>query len=200
MSRRVRVLSGLVLAVVLVAALPASAAAPERRLPPSDRDDLAAIFDPKVEALGFRTTRARLQDLETYQIDPKGRHLAVYLEPTADAFTDEQYVAAVTETTRVFLPMVFKRWKGLESFDVCLEPLPSEDDRAEPPAITQILVTRSAYKAVDWKTATLTDLIATANEYGKSQKTLRDFYLYFHEQLDEVPELVAAREAAAEQG
>jgi hypothetical protein len=190
MSRRVRVLSGLVLAVVLVAALPASAAAPERRLPPSDRDDLAAIFDPKVEALGFRTTRARLQDLETYQIDPKGRHLAVYLEPTADAFTDEQYVAAVTETTRVFLPMVFKRWKGLESFDVCLEPLPSEDDRAEPPAI----------KAVDWKTATLTDLIATANEYGKSQKTLRDFYLYFHEQLDEVPELVAAREAAAEQG
>lgn len=155
------------------------------------------MFDPKVEDLGFRTTRARLQNLATYEIDPKGRHLAIYLEPTADEITDAEYVEAFTETARVFLPLVFNRWRGLKSFDVCLEPLPSVDASEEPPAVTQILVTRKAIDAVDWDKVTLAELLATADEYAQSQETTGDFYVYFLSRLDTVPELVDAREQAA---
>lgn len=195
---RVHRAAALAVAVIAMAGtLPAGAAAPERRLPPPDREDLASMFDPKVEDLGFRTTRARLQNLATYEIDPKGRHLAIYLEPTADEITDAEYVEAFTETARVFLPLVFNRWRGLKSFDVCLEPLPSVDASEEPPAVTQILVTRKAIDAVDWDKVTLAELLATADEYAQSQETTGDFYVYFLSRLDTVPELVDAREQAA---
>lgn len=192
-----RRLAALVAVVVSVGALPAGATVSERRLPPPDRDDLARIFDPKVERLGFRTTRARLQNLDTYETDPKGRHLAIYLEPTEEGFTDEDYIASFVETSRVFLPRVFNRWRGLRTFDVCLEPLPSEDARPEPPPITQIFVARESVGAVNWKTVTLADLIALSAEYGTSQDTADEFYVYFDARLDTVPELVSAREEAA---
>jgi hypothetical protein len=190
-------LAVLVVVAMLVSLVPAGATVAQRRLPPPDRDDLAAIFDPKVEALGFRTTRARLQNLDTYETDPKGRHLAIYLEPIEEDFTDEEYVASFIETSRVFLPRVFNRWRGLRTFDVCLEPLPSEDAREEPPPITQIFVSRDSVGAVSWKTVTLADLIALSEEYGKSQKTADEFYVYFDVRLDAVPELVSARQEAA---
>jgi hypothetical protein len=193
-----RAFSLLLVASALGGVLPAGAAVPHRRLPPPDREDLVRIFDPKVGGLGFRTTRARLQNLETYEIDPRGRHLAIYLEPTADAFTDAEYVAAVTGTAAVFLPMVFKRWKGLKSFDVCLEPLPAEDAGAEPAPITQLLVTRTGVNDVDWHDATLADLIAASSENEQSDFAERAVYLYFVPRLDTQPELVDAREAAAQ--
>ncbi|MBM3672346.1 MAG: hypothetical protein FJW86_09240 [Actinobacteria bacterium] len=199
MTRFRRRVVALVLVVTgIVAAVRAGAYVSERRLPPPDREDLARIFDPKVEDMGFEVTRARLQNLDSYAIDPKGRHLAIYLEPTGDTFTDEEYVAAFADSARVFLPLVYKKWKGLKSFDVCLEPLPSVDASEEPPAVTQIFVTRKGLNAVDWDTVTLTDLIATANEYGATNETQGDFYVYFLERLNTVPELVAAR-AEAEQ-
>jgi hypothetical protein len=185
-----------VVAGALLGALPATAAVSDRRLPPPDREDLVRIFDPKVADLGFRTTRARLQNLDTYEIDPQGRHLAIYLEPIEEGFTDAEYVAAVTETAKVFLPMVFKRWKGLESFDVCLEPLPSEDSSESPPPVTQLLVTRVGLRDVKWKTVTLIELIAASNANEAAQYDERTFYLYLVPRLDEQPELLDARAAA----
>ena len=195
-ARTSRLTALALIASALIGIVPATAAVPHRRLPPPDREDLVRIFDPKVADLGFRTTRARLQNLETYAIDPKGRHLAIYLEPIEEGFTDAEYVAAVTETAKVFLPMVFKRWKGLESFDVCLEPLPTEDSSDEPPPITQLLVTRDGLGDVKWKKVALSELIAASNANDESDHAERSFYLYFVPRLDELPELVDARAAA----
>jgi hypothetical protein len=172
----------------------AHGAAPTRRLPPADRDTLARIFDPMLEELGLRTTRARLQSLRNYEETPRGRHLAIYVEPIGDSFTNADYVSTFTELAQVFLPRVFDRWKGLKSFDVCQEPLSSVDAREEPPPLTQILVTRKGHRLVKWRDVTLAELLRVADEnkdaeYGNA----RDFHVYFHTQLDSEPELVAAR-------
>jgi hypothetical protein len=184
-------------ASLVVGAVPGRAAAPDRRLPPPDRDDLARIFDPKVAEFGLRTTRARLQDLDTYQVDPLGRHLAVYLEPITDDYTDAEYVAAFTDVAKVFLPMVFKRWKGLKSFDVCLEPLPTEDTRESPPPVSVLLVKKKTSSEVAWKKATLVDILAAAEQHKQPGYQERDFHVYLAPRLDGEPELIAAREGAA---
>ena len=165
--------------------------------PPTEKTSCGSST-PRSRDLGFRTTRARLQSLETYEVDPRGRHLAIYLEPTATEFTDAEYVAAVTETTQVFLPLVFKRWKGLKSFDVCLEPLPAIDSSPEPAPITQLLVTRKGVDDIDWRHATLADLIAASNKHAETEYVKRAVYLYFAPRLDTQPELVDARAAAAQ--
>jgi hypothetical protein len=93
--------------------------------------------------------------------------------------------------------LVFDRWKGLKSFDVCLEPLASEDAGPAPAPMTQLLVTRRGARAVDWSAATLTDLLAAANEHGATQTATADFFVYFRERLDDQPKLAQARLAAA---
>jgi hypothetical protein len=168
----------------------ASAAGSARRLPPPDRDDLARIFDPMLEDLGLRTTRARLQNLDTYETDPKGRHLAIYVEPIDNDYTDAEYIENFTETAKVFLPLVYKRWKGLRSFDVCQEPRRSEDEREEPPARTQLLVTRKGAKGVRWRDVTLVEILTEAIEHGGVDS--RDFTVYFEASLQDEPSLAEA--------
>jgi hypothetical protein len=177
----------------LTAAIPAGAAAPGRRLPPSTRDELAQIFDAKVRDLGFQTSRALLQNLDTYAADPNGTHLAIYLEPIDAEFTDAEYVASFDDVARVFLPLVFKRWKGLKSFDVCLEPVASVDDGAAPPPVTQLLVTRRGARELDWKNASLVDMLVASIEYKATKNRNADVYVFFDDALDDVPELREAR-------
>jgi hypothetical protein len=179
---------------------PAHGATPARRLPPADRDTLARIFDPMLEELGLRTTRARLQSLRDYEETPRGRHLAIYVEPIDDSFTNADYVSAYTELAQVFLPLVFNRWKGLKSFDVCQEPLNSLDPREEPPPLTQILVSRKGVRFVKWRHVTLTELLSVSDANAESEAEdgdPRDFHVYFHAQLDSEPELMTARANAA---
>jgi hypothetical protein len=188
----------LIVVAAVTVTLPASAAAPDRRLPPSTRPELARIFNPKLHALGLRTTRALLQNLDTYAADPNGTHLAIYVEPMSDTFTDADYVDRFTKVTKIFLPFVFNRWKGLKSFDVCLEPLPNEDSSEAPPPITQILVTRKGVKALDWSNAALVDLLVAADKHRATETKPADVYVFFDDRLDTVPELRQAREASAE--
>ncbi len=188
----------LIVAAALASAIPAGAAAPGRRLPPSTRDELAQIFDAKVRDLGFKTTRALLQNLDTYAADPKGRHLAIYLEPIDDEFTNDEYVASFDDVAKVFLPLVYKRWKGLKSFDVCLEPVASEDGSVAPPPITQLVVTRRGVRVLDWKDATLVDMIVASVEHKATEYDDADVYIFFDDRLDTVPELRQAREASTE--
>ena len=141
-----------------------SSSAPEEseHLPPNDFDELAERFDPQLEPLGLRLTRGALVDTDGgYEVSDTGRHLAVYVEPT-DAYTTADYTEGIVTTAQVFLPVVFDRWDRLETFDVCQEPLPGEDDRREPPPVTQLYVARDEAAAVDWDTVTLTELIAAA--------------------------------------
>jgi hypothetical protein len=197
MLRRRRVLVALVVVALMTATTSAGAVGAGRRLPPPARDDLARIFDPMLEDLGLRTTRARLQNLRTYETDPRGRHLAIYAEPIEETFTDADYVELFVEVAQVFLPRVFKRWKGLKSFDVCLEPRPSEDARAEPPARTQLLVSRKGSKSVRWRATTLTEVLRVALEHQTSTDAAREFSVYFEAALDAQPTLADARADAA---
>ena len=101
--RRLVPLALLVIALGLPAA-PVGADIPSRRLPPADRDEIAAIFDPLLEPLGLRTTRAALQRTDNYEQDPDGRHLAVYVEPIGTTYTDAQFVDGYVDVARVYLP------------------------------------------------------------------------------------------------
>lgn len=143
-------------------------------LPPHERDDLAALFDPLVEALGYRVTRASLIDRTTYQVDAEGGHLALYVAPLADISAD-QFAAAFPSLVAVFLPFVFDRWPELHSFDVCQEPFDSTE--GTPPSLTIIDLTRQAATTVDWDQLDLAGLIDLDQQQGITvwaRPTVRD--------------------------
>lgn len=193
-----QLVTSFVVVAALGSALPASAATPDRRLPPSTYEELTEIFEGKVRDLGFTTTRALLQNLDTYARDPNGVHLAIYLEPIDTEFTDAEYVARFADVARVFLPLVYKRWKGLKSFDVCLEPLQSEDGSEAPPPITQLIVTRRGVRTLNWRKATLAEILVAADKYRATEEADADVYVYFDDRLDTVPELMQARTESAQ--
>lgn len=125
-------------------------------LPPHERDALAAIFDPLVEPLGYRVTRAALITRDTYVVDPAGDHLAIYLSPLDDIGFD-RFATDLPAITEVFLPLVFERWPALASFDVCQEPFASESQT--PPSQTIVDLTREAAALVEWNGIDLAGLI-----------------------------------------
>lgn len=135
------------------------------KLPPSDLEGVAAIFDPRLAALGLRVARAGLQDpTDGYAASPSGTHFAVYVEPTG-AYSNAQYVDGLLRATRRFLPKVFRRWKGLVSFDVCQEPPPEVDDAEVPAPLTQVWITRGRARALGaWRKFTLTDLFLATRD------------------------------------
>ena len=191
----------MVLLIISMTAAPAVGATTpsrigSRSLPPASEKTLKKLFDPMLEQLGLHTTRAHLQSLRTYDISKHGRHLAVYVEPIKNSYTDAEYVKNFVTVAQVFLPMVYDRWAGLKSFDVCQEPLPKEHAGREPPPVTQLIVTRSAKDAVDWEHAKLVDVIAAANLYSRAQKNDRDFGVFFIDRLEQQSELKQARAAA----
>lgn len=157
------------LVLLLVAAAFAGAACDsdgteEHSLPPNDFEQLADIFDAKLEPLGLKLTRGALIDTRhgRYRPSDTGRHLAVYVEPTGE-YTPAEYAEGIVPSAQVFLPEVFERWDQLETFDVCQEPLPGVDDRKEPPPVTQLFLSRAESRDVDWTGVTLADLL-TARE------------------------------------
>lgn len=131
--------------------------ASEPALPPDDAEALAALFDPALEPLGLRLTRGGLADGPGAADNPllAGRHLALYVEPIAGEHTAAQYLDTLVSSARVFLPEVFERWPDIVSMDVCQEPPPGVDDRAVPPPLTTLEVTRAQSDALDWATIDL---------------------------------------------
>ena len=186
------------LAITMTATVPARATGASRRLPPPERKALARIFDPMLEDLGLRTTRARLQNRQSYAIDPNGRHLAIYVEPIDESYTDAEYVENYDDVAKIFVPYVFNRWKGLKSFDVCQEPRPGDDANPEPPPITQITVSRKGSKFVRWRTATLTELLLAAIEHPATKPGIADYSVFFDHTLSDQPALIDARTRAAQ--
>lgn len=179
---------------LLATALPVGPAhAAGADLPPAELAKLQKLFDAQVKPLGLRVSRGLLQNLETYEEDPEGTHLALYVEPRAPGYTDAQYVENFTKLTRKFVPAVFDRWKGLETFDICQEPV--DDPRDVPPPTTQIFVARSALDRVgNWKKANLAQLLAAS---PRVRNIAAGYYVYFTPTLRGEP---AFAEAAAEAG
>lgn len=139
---------------------PTPAADPGDLLPPHTRDALAELFTPIVEPLGFRVTRASLVDLTTYRASPEGRHLAVYVTPMEE-FTAAEHAEAFIPLATAFLPHVFERWPGLESFDICQEPR-FPPAYVTPPAITVLDLDRATAETIAWEAVDLSGLIALA--------------------------------------
>jgi hypothetical protein len=126
--------------------------------PPNDFEELAAIFDPMVDEMGLRVTRASLVDLDTYDESDTGNHLALYVEPTG-AYSVTDYVEGVSELTNLLTPMIFERWTAIDSYDVCQEPPPDDDNQTAPPPVTQVHATRAQADTMDFP-VTLEDLRA----------------------------------------
>ncbi len=185
------------LAGVAVAMAPA-APAQSGSLPPHTREELAAIFDPALKKLGLVTTRAGLQDLETYRFTEDGTHLAIYVEPIETEGVDADfYLDRIASSARVFLPKVYERWPGLESFDVCIEPV--EIPSPTPPPVTQIFVTDDTYRSIKWKKADLSTLVkrAAKESKGSSESGNREtFFLYISPRLQDAKAYTDAREDA----
>ena len=186
--RATRLAAGLVLLLVLFASAGvAGAAEPAAPLPPSARKDLVAIFDEKVKPFGLRVTRAALVNLY-FERDPKGTHLAIYVEPTGDR-TPNQYIKGTVDVTKVFVPYVFERWKGLKSFDVCQEPRPAVDPRPVPAPETQVYATRAGSKLVDWKTVDVATMIKASRTEAAAAGTERQvrFSVFVTKHLQNTP-------------
>jgi hypothetical protein len=191
--RRVAV-AGLVVAVAFMFAVTSAAPASAKSdLPPSRIGDLAKLFRADVKPLGLKVTRGMLQNLETYQPDPDGTHLALYVEPRHAQYTSADYVRNFTKLVHKFLPRVFDRWSGLQSFDICQEPV--GDTREAPPPVTQIFVMRQALDRVDnWRTATLAELLAAA---PADRRHGSEYFVYFAPAIRTDPTFA---KAAAEAG
>ena len=154
----------LVLASVLAAAGGGASGATNEALPPSSRKELVKLFRARLEPFGLRITRAALVDATNHR-SAQGTHLALYVEPTRK-YSDDDYLDGVSTVSRLFLPSVFREWPGLRSFDICQEPTPAEDNRAEPPPETQVFVLKQGLDRVNWRSADLADLL-TASAHAR---------------------------------
>lgn len=129
-------------------------------LPPDGSRAIAALYDERLEALGWRVQRSGLEHRdEPKPALPGKRHLAVYLRPIGTP-TAKDYLDGLATVAKVFLPDVFDDYPGLHSFDVCLEPTKEADPSDYPKALTQVLVTRPQLAQFDWRTADPADVVA----------------------------------------
>jgi hypothetical protein len=173
------------------AALPA--ADPNQELPPDDVGTIRRLYEPALATMGLRLTRALLFDTtnDGYGPSPSGTHLALYVEPIDDTYSNADFVDGLWDTAAVFTPDVFARWSGLESYDICQEPPPGVDDAVEPLPYSQINLTRDIAETIDWATGDTSVLIATA-------RTSKDFQLIVAREIRETPEYKAANQTATE--
>jgi hypothetical protein len=136
-------------------------------LPPQSALDLESIYGDQLADLGLKLTeRGGLIDRTGggYEPSAQGTHLALYVQPTG-ARNVAQYLEGIRSVGAVFAD-VFDRWPGLESFDVCQEPVPdpSSHTTGEPLPITQIELTRDQAEAIDFDTVTVVDLVRLAHQ------------------------------------
>src|SRR5262249_38723627 len=132
--------------------------------------------------------RAALVNLSNDKRDPNGTHLAIYVEPTG-AYAPQDYIDGTVDVSRVFLPYVFTRWRGLKSFDVCQEPRPAVDPRPVPAPETQVDATRAGSKLIDWSNADVATMIERSNAEHDAATAKRParFTLFIAKHLENTP-------------
>jgi hypothetical protein len=159
-------------------------------MPPQDLSSIRRVYDEALATMGLTLTRGALIDLEggRYEPSPNGRHLALYVEPI-EGRTIEEYADAAWTLSALITPDVFARWSGLESYDICQEPLPAVDPSPEPPPVTQLNLTRAAAAGVDWDNGNLATLLAAA-------RTNDDLRMYVNREIRETPVYQAANAEA----
>jgi hypothetical protein len=142
--------------------------APERKnLPPEDALDLEPIYGAQLAAIGLKLTdRGGLIDRTGggYDQSAGGTHLALYVQPTGERSV-AQYLDGIKSVAAIFVT-AFDRWPGLESFDVCQEPVPdpSSPVKGEPLPVTQIQLTRPQADAIDFDSVSVVDLVRLSRQ------------------------------------
>ena len=130
--------------------------ADQEDLPPPNPLDLEPLYGEALAAIGMKLTdRGGTIDRSGggYVASPDGTHLALYVEPIGDR-TTEQYIDGILDVALVFSD-IYDRWPGLESYDVCQEPLdPDGTQGPEPLPVTQIELTSEESEAIDWDKVT----------------------------------------------
>ena len=121
-------------------------------LPPRTFTGLTEIYQPLVEGMGLRLTRAAVIRLNT------GPHLQLYVEPSGTAISPQDYVARIVPLAKAIAPGAFSSYPGIATFDICQEPPPGVDDSPEPPPVTVLFLTRDQVESVHWDTVSLRDL------------------------------------------
>lgn len=169
---------------------------PVGELPPAKPLDLEPIYGEALAELGLRLVdRGGTIDLSGggYVASPTGRHLALYVEPIAGRSTEE-YIDGIRDVAVVFSD-VFDRWPGLESYDVCQEPLDPDGTQGEEPLpVTQIVLTRAESDAIDW------DGVSTVELVRRSLAEPPELVLRVGAELAEEPAYAAVVEEAVGSG
>lgn len=162
----------------------------ESGLPDADDAEMIAAFDPLVEDLGVRFTRAALIDREGggYERSPDGTHLALYVEPTSE-YTTAQYVDGITELFNILTPYLYDQFPGIETYDVCQEPLGAEGAGSEPPPVTQVEIDRETFETLDFPVS-----LETIAEQGSRHEP--GFFVYVDRDIARSPEWQEATGAA----
>jgi hypothetical protein len=160
--------------------------------PPHELDDLAEVYDPMFEEQDLVLTRGENIDRTDgqYEPSPTGTHLALYVEPTGQQ-SNQEYLTNLVDITARVTPQVFSEYGSTESYDICQEPLESEDDSAEPIPITQVEITREAAADIDFEELDLAELLAIANTQANPPVRV-----YADPRLKELPEWIEAAEEA----
>lgn len=168
-TRTAAVAACLVATVVLSGCMPTDEPA---TLPPLEASAVAGTYEDKLSALGLRLTdRGGLVD-QSFEPDPDGTHLSLYVAPLGPR-DDMAYVEGIVDVTALFAQDVFDRWPELESFDVCQEAVPAEEG-ATAPARTQVTLTRAAAASIDWTTADVGDVLAATQDDSESKLLFLD--------------------------
>lgn len=142
-------------------------------LPPLEAAALVDLYADELADLGVvLTDRGGLVDELTYEADPDGTHLSLYVAPEGDR-DEETYLDGLVDVTEVFARDVFARWPGLVSFDVCQETVPTDGAPTGVPR-TQVTLTREAAAAVDWASTDIEELDEVAREFEGSSLILLD--------------------------
>ena len=178
---------------------PVRQAIPPEPYPPYGDVALREIFEPQLRPLGVTLTRGGVAErgLGTYSPSPTGNHLALYVEPLGE-WDAGDYTEGLVTVTKALAPAIFARWPGLDSFDVCQEPLPSEDESHEPPPVTQVTLSRAGSDAIDWERFDLEALLRLATQPGTDPDdfTTRPALVLAGERVTSHPRFEAAAEAA----
>lgn len=171
------------LLVALLLILATACGEEARGLPPKDGASLAEAFQPYFDPLGLEFTYGGLEDF------PAGKHLALYVEPNGPA-TDQQYLDRLMASASALVPVIFGTYPGLNSFDICQEPVPAGPDDPDKPTPRTVLVIgrRQASTVDDWSTATLADLIAATRTGTGGEVTVDEAIAQLPGYLDAVAE------------
>ena len=168
---------GVLVVAVMLATAACSGDARDELLPPPTVDRLAPILDPLVADLGLKTTRASLLDPldPTYEGNPEGTHLAMYVAPNED-ITFEAFQDNFLPLARIIVPYVFERWPDLESFDICQESYEWSGDKEVAPSVTLLFVKREKVQSIDWEKVSVSDLFEVAEHanFGIDPKVSED--------------------------